>query len=86
MVNPELIITGILVLCCCFCCCISIIGIYFIEESDDDDDDEVAPSLSATHAFFNILSNCFQNESKEQRHTVILAETVANLRDAAERM
>ena len=38
MVNPELIITGILVLCCCFCCCISIIGIYFIEESDDDDD------------------------------------------------
>ena len=35
MVNAELIITGILVLCCCFCCCMSIIGIYFIDDDDD---------------------------------------------------
>ena len=58
------------------------------EEEEDliEDEEEVDPSLSATHAFFNILSNFFQNDSKEQRQAVTLAETVSNLREAAQRL
>ena len=58
------------------------------EEEEDliEDEEEVDPSLSATHAFFNILSNFFQNDSKEQRQAITLAETVSNLREAAQRL